>query len=97
MGKVSWLLVVAALAMVLITPCTQAIEEVPFATLDPAQRNQVVLMYKSGDDANEQALEAVLYAEMNVQEAVELGGMVSTHQSRAHETEREPAVLSAMC
>ena len=37
---------------------------------------KVVLMYKSGDDANEQALEAVLYAEMAVQEAVELGGMV---------------------
>lgn len=52
-----------------------AIEEVPFSTLDPAQRNQVVLMYKSGDDANEQALESVLYAEMAVQEAVELGGM----------------------
>ena len=39
---------------------------------------QVVLMYKSGDDANEQALESVLYAEMAVQEAVELGGMVRT-------------------
>jgi hypothetical protein len=37
---------------------------------------QVVLMYKSGDAANEQALEAVIYAEMAVQEAVDLGGMV---------------------
>jgi len=37
---------------------------------------QVVLRYKSGDAANEQALEAVIYAEMAVQEAVDLGGMV---------------------
>jgi len=33
-------------------------------------------MYKSGDEANEQALDAVLHAEINVQDAVELGGMV---------------------
>lgn len=40
-------------------------------------------MYKSGDDANEQALESVLYAEMAVQEAVELGGMVKSSHAGA--------------
>ena len=34
------------LAGVLTEHCTQAIEEVPFATLDPAQRNQVCLFFK---------------------------------------------------
>ena len=36
---------------------------------------QVVLMYKSGDAANEQALEALLAAERAVQEAIEFGDM----------------------
>ena len=39
-------------------------------------RIQVVLMYKSGDEANEKALEAMLYAEMAVQEIAEMGGTV---------------------
>jgi len=41
-------------------------------------RIQVVLMYKSGDEANEKALEAMLYAEMAVQEIAEMGGTVNS-------------------
>ena len=40
-------------------------------------RIQVVLMYKSGDEANEKALEAMLYAEMAVQEIAEMGDTVT--------------------
>jgi hypothetical protein len=33
-------------------------------------------MYKSGEDRNERALEAVLEAEIALQEAIEFGGLV---------------------
>lgn len=35
-------------------------------------------MYKSGDEANEKALEAMLYAEMAVQEIAEMGDTVNS-------------------
>jgi hypothetical protein len=59
----------ARLLLVCLVGAALAVEDVKFETLDPAAINQVVIMYRAGEEASDAALAAVEGAETLVKKA----------------------------